>query len=128
LRSTKRFDNVIKHLSGGDLPYRLEGLNQRYTSILNPRDPGPESPREFARHADTRQIEYDIDSGFGIDKATLNRQIRRIIPEPGARSHEANPVFAPITGKLSAPLTAVHESADFLVPLSPSTGLSTAYD
>jgi pimeloyl-ACP methyl ester carboxylesterase len=114
--SGERFDNVIKHLAGGDLPYRPEGLNQRYTSILNPRDPGPDYPREYARHADTRQIEYDIDHGFGIDKATLNRQIRRIIPPPGARSREANPVFAPFTGKLSAPLIAVHETADFLVP------------
>src|SRR5262249_5768042 len=37
-----RFDSVIKHLSGGDLPLRLEGMKQRYVQNLNPRDPGPD--------------------------------------------------------------------------------------
>src|SRR5262249_22580045 len=67
-------------------------------------------------HADTRGIRYAIDPGLGIDGETLNREIRRVVPEPGARS-PANPVFAEFTGKLQAPVITLHETADFRVPL-----------
>jgi len=112
----KRFDSVVKHLSGGDLPLRLEGLQERYVQDLNPRDPGPAYAREFARHADTRDIIYDIDPGLGVDAATLNREIPRVVPAPGARSYEANPVFAELTGKIRVPVMSLHETADFRVP------------
>ncbi len=111
-----RFDSVIKHLSGGDVPLRLEGLLERYVQNLNPRDPGPAHSREFFRHADTRHIRYDIDPGLGVDAATLNREISRVVPAPGARSYEVNPVFAELTGKIRAPVMAIHETADFRVP------------
>lgn len=113
----KAFDSVVKHLSGGDVPFRLEGLTRRYLANLNPREPGPQSAREFARHADTRHIRYAIDAGYGIDAATLNRDIRRIEAPSGARSRAANPVFAEFTGRLQAPLLTIHETADFRVPL-----------
>jgi pimeloyl-ACP methyl ester carboxylesterase len=113
----RRFDSVVKHLAGGDVPLRLEGLALRYVQNLNPRDPGPQRAQEFARHADTRHIVYDIDPGLGVDAATLNREIRRVVPEPGARSYEANPVFAELTGKIRVPVMAIHEAADFRVPL-----------
>jgi hypothetical protein len=73
----RRFDSVIKHLSGGDVPLRPEGLLERYVRNLNPRDPGPAYAREFARHADTRHIRYEIDPGLGVDATTLNREIPR---------------------------------------------------
>jgi hypothetical protein len=38
----------------------------------------------MARHADTRQINYDIDPGLGVDAATLNHEIPRILSEPKA--------------------------------------------
>jgi pimeloyl-ACP methyl ester carboxylesterase len=110
------FDSVVKHLSGGDVPLRLDGLAQRYAQNLNPRDPGPARAGEFARHADTRQVVYDIDAGLGVDAATLNRDMPRFIPAAGARSYEANPVFAELTGKIKAPVMAIHETADFRVP------------
>jgi hypothetical protein len=112
----RRFDSVVKYLAGGDVPLRLEGLALHYAKGLHPRDPGPAYARELARHADTRHIQYDIDPGLGIDAATLNREIPRIAPEPGARSYEANPVFAELTGRLRVPVMAIHETADFRVP------------
>jgi pimeloyl-ACP methyl ester carboxylesterase len=112
----KRFDSVVRYLSGGDLPLRLDGLQQRYVQNLNPRDPGAARAQEFARHADTRQIRYEIAPGLGVDTETLNREIRRFVPEPGARSHETNPVFAEFTGKIRVPVMALHETADFRVP------------
>jgi pimeloyl-ACP methyl ester carboxylesterase len=113
----KRFDSVIKHLAGGDVPLRRDGLALRYIRNLNPLDPGPNRAREFTRHADTRHIVYEIDPGLGINSATINREIRRVAPEPGARSYDANPVFAELTGNIRAPVMAIHETADLWVPL-----------
>jgi pimeloyl-ACP methyl ester carboxylesterase len=113
----KRFDSVIKHLAGGDVPLRLDGLALRYIRNLISRAPGASPGQEFPRHADTRQIVYDIDPGLGVDPATLNREIRRVEPRPGARSYDANPVFAELTGKIRAPVMAIHETADLWVPL-----------
>lgn len=110
------FDNVVKHLSGGDVPLRLDGMAQQFAQNLNPHDPGPARAQEFARHADTRHIVYDIDAGLGVDAATLNRDMPRFVPPNGTRSYEANPVFAELTGKIKAPVMAIHETADFRVP------------
>jgi hypothetical protein len=113
----RQFDSVVKHLSGGEVPFRAEGMVLRWLANLNPLDPGPRGSRDFSRHADTRHIRYDIDAGFGLDAATLNRDIRRIAAPPDARSREANPVFAPFTGRIGVPLMTVHETGDFRVPL-----------
>ena len=112
----RQFDSVVKHLSGGDLPLRAEGLLLRWLANLNPLDPGPRGSREFSRHADTRHIKYDIDDGMGLDAATLNRDIRRVAAPQDARSGAANPVFAPFTGRITVPLMTVHETGDFRVP------------
>ena len=112
----RRFDSVVTHLAGGDVPLRLEGLAQRYVQNLNPRDPGPNRAQEFARHADTRHIRYDIDPGLGLDAETLNREIPRVAPAPGSRSYAVNPVFAELTGKIHVPLMTIHETGDFRAP------------
>jgi pimeloyl-ACP methyl ester carboxylesterase len=111
-----RFDNVVKHLAGGDLPLRLEGLKLRYVQNLNPRDPGPDRAQEFARHADTRHIRYEIDPGLGVDSTELNKATPRVTPGPGARSHDGNPVFAEFTGKIRVPVMTLHETGDFRAP------------
>ena len=113
----RHFDSVMKHLSGGDVPLRLEGMKQRYFLNLNPRQLSARGAQEFARHADTRHVRYDIDPGHGLDAAELNRDIRRVTAVSGARSREANPVFAEMTGKIQVPLLTIHETADFRVPL-----------
>jgi len=112
----RRFDSVVKHLMGGDLPMRAEGMKQRYLTNVNPRDPGPLGMREFARHASTKEVRYHIDDGLGLDEATLNRDIPRITPAAGARSRTASPVFAELTGKLRVPVMTIHETGDLRVP------------
>jgi pimeloyl-ACP methyl ester carboxylesterase len=112
----RRFDSVVKHLMGGDLPLRLDGLKPRYLVNLNPRDPGPQHEQELARHASTSHVRYRIDAGLGVDEDTLNREIRRITPAPGARSGATNPVFAELTGRIRVPLMTIHETADLRVP------------
>lgn len=83
---------------------------------LNPRDPGPQHEQELARHASTSHVCSRIDAGLGVDEETLNREIRRITPAPGARSRATNPVFAELTGKIGVPLMTIHETADLRVP------------
>ena len=112
----RRFDSVVKHLMGGEVPLRLEGMRTRYLMNLNSRDPGRDRAQEFARHASTAHIRYRIDPGLGLDDETLNREVRRVLPVPGARSRESNPYFAELTGKIRGPLVALHETADFRVP------------
>lgn len=112
----RRFDSVVKHLMGGDLPLRAEGMKPRFSTNLNPRDPGPQHEQELARHASTTHVRYRIDPGLGVDEETLNRAIRRITPAAGARSRATAPVFAELTGKIRVPLLTVHETADLRVP------------
>ena len=112
----RRFDSVVKHLMGGDVPLRLAGLRRRYVENRDGRDPAPQRPQEFARHASTEHVRYRIDPGLGVDEDTLNREIRRIAPAPGARSREANPSFAELTGRIRVPVVTIHETADFRVP------------
>jgi len=112
----QRFDSVVKHLSGGEVPFRLEGMKQRYLQNLNPRQQNARGAQEFARHADTRQVQYEIDPGYGVDAAVLNRDVPRVTASSDARSREANPVFAEMTGKIQVPLLTIHETGDFRVP------------
>ena len=111
-REGARFDSVAKHLSGGDLPHRLEGMAKFYNSNINPnvRTYGPSG------NVDTRSTHFAIDPGLGVDAATLNRDIRRATPRPGMRSPETKPGFADLTGKIRVPLLTIHETADFRVP------------
>jgi pimeloyl-ACP methyl ester carboxylesterase len=112
----ERFDNVVMHLAGGVLPLRLQGLKQRYVQNLNPRDPGPGRAQEFSRHADTRAIRYEIDPGHGLDATQLNASVPRVVPAAGARSREANPVFAEFSGRIEVPMITLHETGDFRAP------------
>jgi pimeloyl-ACP methyl ester carboxylesterase len=112
----RRFDSVVKYLAGGDLPLREKGLESQYLEILRARHPGPEYAQELARYADTRSIAYNIDPGLGVDAATLNREIRRVRPEPGAQE-ATDPAYKLFTGRLRVPLLTLHGTADFDVPL-----------
>ena len=53
-----------------------------------------------------------------MDEDELNRKIRRFAPAAGARSREADPVFAEPTGRITVPVLAIHETGDIRVPFS----------
>ncbi|MBI3457986.1 MAG: hypothetical protein HY002_19605 [Candidatus Rokubacteria bacterium] len=111
----RRFDSVVKCLFGGDLPLRLQGLRLRY--VANMFVPVPRA-EPLGRSASTLGIRYRIDPGLGITEDELNARIRRIAPAPGARSRDVDPVYAELTGRITVPVLAVHETGDARVPFS----------
>ena len=110
----ERFDSVVKHLFGGDLPLRLQGLRQRYfpNMILFRRT------QTLGRAGSTLHVRYRIDPGLGVDEDKLNRRIRRFAPAAGARSRETNSVFAEPTGHITVPVLTLHETGDARAPFS----------
>jgi prolyl oligopeptidase family protein len=58
----RRFDSVVKYLAGGDLPLRLEGLQERYVPDLNPH--GDAQSRDPARRAGTGCAVLRDEPGF----------------------------------------------------------------
>jgi pimeloyl-ACP methyl ester carboxylesterase len=114
-RAGRRFDSVVKYLFGGDLPLRLPGLRHRYIANMF----SPVSQTEpLGRSGSTLGIRYRIDPGLGIPEDELNAKIRRIAPVPGARSRDVEPVYAELTGRITVPVLAVHETGDARVPFS----------
>ena len=112
----RRFDSVLKYLMGGDLPLRLQGLARHYIRYVAPA--GGPGAREVIRHASTLQVRYRIDPGLGVTEEELNAKVRRIAPPEGARSRSANPAFAELTGRITVPVLAIHETGDGRVPWS----------
>jgi len=112
------FDSVVKYLMGGDLPYRIDGLQGRYLMNLN-RYQEPSSSQDVAlRHADTRALVFQVDPGLGMTAEELNAKVRRFAPAPGARDPARDPAFAERTGSLKGPLLTLHTTGDGWVPFS----------
>jgi hypothetical protein len=110
----RRFESVVKHLMGG-APLWREGLPKRYLMNLVYLAPG--DPRENLRAAvSTQHVRYDIDPGLGIEAAELNARVRRITPAPGHRSRTNDPAYAELTGRITVPVMAIHETGDSRVP------------
>jgi pimeloyl-ACP methyl ester carboxylesterase len=113
-RRGEQFDSVVKYLTGGDLPFREQGLSQFYTRDLgsfgNPAA-APESAPGL-RAVSTRNETYDIDDGLGLSAAELNAGVRRFDPAPGARAG----VFADFTGHIDVPVLSIHDTGDGFVP------------
>jgi pimeloyl-ACP methyl ester carboxylesterase len=111
----RQFDSVLKYLLGGDLPLRLQGLPPFYVRYLM---------SEFAeaqhlmRAASTVHVRYRIDPGLGVSETDLNAKVRRIVPPKDARSRGVNPAFAELTGRITVPVLAIHETGDGRVPWS----------
>ena len=110
----RRFESVVKHLMG-DAPLWREGLPKRYLANLVFVPPGDD--REGLRRAvSTQHVRYAIDPGLGLDAAELNAKVRRISPAPGYRSRAKDPAYADLTGRITAPVMAIHETGDSRVP------------
>jgi hypothetical protein len=110
----RQFDSLTKYLMGGDLPFRVDGLAERYTANLVPRLDTAATQSPSTRAVSTRQIHYRIDPGLGLDEDALNAGVRRLDPAPDARVG----VFGDVTGQIGAPLMSIHDTGDAYVPFS----------
>jgi pimeloyl-ACP methyl ester carboxylesterase len=116
----QQFESVIKYLAGGDLPERQAGLvSTRYTANLGPHPEPSRAPvsQPVRRAIDTRHIVFHIDPGLGLTDDELNAGVRRFTHTADARSRDVDPVFADLTGQLSAPLLTIHDTGDAWVPM-----------
>jgi pimeloyl-ACP methyl ester carboxylesterase len=113
-----QFDSVVKYLTGGDLPFREQGLAQYYTrDLILVGEPAAAPPTAPARRAlNTHDVTYEIDPEFGVSAAQLNADVRRFEPAPGARSPDEDPVFADFTGRIHVPVLSIHDTGDGFVP------------
>ncbi len=112
----RQFDSVVKYLMGGDLPFREQGLADRYVANLLPGTDPQANASPAGRAVSTRGIRYHIDDGLGVGEDDLNAGVRRLTPAPGARSADENPVFAEFTGRITVPLLTLHTTGDAWVP------------
>jgi len=110
----RRFESVVKHLMG-EAPLWREGLPRRYLMNLVYLLPG-ESRERLRRAVSTQHVRYRVDPGLGLDEAELNARVRRIAPEPGFRSRANDPAYAELTGRITVPVMAIHETGDPRVP------------
>ena len=110
----RRFESVVKHLLG-DPPLWRQGLEARY--LPNLVYVGPGDAREGLRRAvSTQHVRYRIDPGLGMSEDELNATVRRVTPAAGARSRQHDPVYAELTGRITVPVMAIHETGDTRVP------------
>lgn len=110
----RRFESVVKHLLH-DAPLWRENLPRRYLMNLVYMPRG-ESREHLRAAVSTQNVRYAIDPGLGLDAGELNAKVRRIAPAPGSRSRAKDPVYADLTGRITVPVMAIHETGDTWVP------------
>jgi len=122
------FANVIMHLTGGPRPFFGAGFTDNYNlnfAILVNAVGAPGRANAAAQNVDTT---YRIDAGFGVDSAQLNREVARVQADWAAVEPEAHPEFADMTGEISVPLLAIHNTGDLFVPISIAQAYGRAVD
>jgi pimeloyl-ACP methyl ester carboxylesterase len=102
--------------SGGPRPFAVEGLASRL--IANVRDGLLMTPDYVIRAADTRNIEYRLDSRLGLSTADFLASVRRKAPAGNLRTSSGPfPELLPFDGQLSKPVLAIAGTGDLQVPV-----------
>jgi hypothetical protein len=106
------------NLTGGERPFFREGYEMNYAFnfavLVNAvATAGPSNAA--AQNVDAL---YEIDSGFGVTSAQLNRDVSRIEANVMYRDAERWPEFADLTGRIEAPHLTIHGTGDLFVPIS----------
>ncbi|MEX2225078.1 MAG: hypothetical protein WEB52_01365 [Dehalococcoidia bacterium] len=112
------FANVIKNLTGGERPFFREGYAMNYAfnfAILVNAVANAGPSNAAAQNVDAV---YEIDAGFGVTSAQLNRDISRISANVMYRDAERWPEFADLTGRIQSPHLTIHGTGDLFVPIS----------
>jgi pimeloyl-ACP methyl ester carboxylesterase len=114
----RAFESVIENLTGGPRPFRHEGFLDRFPGnfTVSFDDLGRQTPA--ARAATNAGQQYTIAPGFGLTDQQLNSGVYRETADPAARDPKTDPAFAPLTGRIAAPLLTLHTTGDAFVPFS----------
>ncbi|MFN3266802.1 MAG: alpha/beta hydrolase family protein [Deinococcales bacterium] len=120
-----QFDSVIKYLSGGERPYRLEGMLLETAPNVNFYSAWFSGGGLGVIDHNTRQqvttnvgVQYRVDPGLGLDAAKLNAEIKRIAADPDARILEGRYWYGIPSGRIFAPVMSYHTTGDAFVPLN----------
>lgn len=119
----RQFDSVQKYLSGGPRPFRQEGLATRaegvsfYEAGFSTRERGVANLTPGLQVMTNVGAVYHIDPGLGLDAATLNREVQRIVAAPGVRDLPSPALYGIPTGNIRVPVLTQHTTGDPLVPI-----------
>jgi prolyl oligopeptidase family protein len=112
------FEGIIENLTGGPRPFRHEGFLDRFPGDFTITFDDLGRHTVAARAASNQSERYTLPPGSGISESELNAKVYRQAPDPSVRNSAAGTAFAPFTGKLMAPLLAIHTTGDAFVPIS----------
>jgi hypothetical protein len=113
-----RFLSAVRELTGGPRPFFVEGVEEQYAAnfALLLADPALETV--LARAATNEGVIYSIDATLSVSAQELNEGIVRQLADPQARDPERYPDKVPTSGRLTAPMLALHTTGDLFVPIS----------
>ena len=121
----KQFDSIIKYLSGGERPYRTEGLNITlggpltfYGAWFGSSKPGIINHNLDKQVATNDYVQYKIDPGLGLEEAALNAGIKRIKADPAVRITAGRYWYGVPSGRILVPVLSLHTSGDPFVPVN----------
>jgi pimeloyl-ACP methyl ester carboxylesterase len=113
----RQLASIEVEMTGGPRPFVMEGLSRRF--LENVRVGVITSPAELIRASTNVHAKYLIAPGFGLTADELDRRVRRIPGEGGAK-------FAELTafdGRITKPLLTLHGTGDLQVPISQQQAL-----
>jgi pimeloyl-ACP methyl ester carboxylesterase len=114
----ERFLSAVRELTGGARPFFIEGLEEQYIANFGLLLADPRLETVLARAATNDYVVYDIDSDLGLNPDELNEGIVRQSADPEARNAESYPDKVPTSGRLTAPMLALHNTGDLFVPIT----------
>ncbi len=121
----KQFDSVIKYLSGGERPYRTEGMLVEtapnvsfYSAWFSGGGLGVINHNTNTQVTTNVDTEYRIDANLGLDAATLNKNIKRVAANPDARILEGRYWYGIPSGRIYVPVMSYHTTGDAFVPVN----------
>lgn len=113
-----QFESVMKYLTGGPRPFQEQGFLDRLSGNFSVTFDEFAHKTPASRAGTNVGMTYHIDPGLGVTDDQLNAGVYRLAADPAVRSAEANPAFAPLTGRIEVPLLTLHTIGDAFVPFS----------
>jgi pimeloyl-ACP methyl ester carboxylesterase len=120
-----QFDSIIKHLSGGERPYRTEGMLVEtapnvnfYSAWFSGGGLGVVNHNLEQQVTSNIGITYKIDPNLGLDAVKLNAEIKRVRPNPDYRILEGRYWYGIPSGRILVPVMSYHTTGDAFVPLN----------